>query len=493
MPWNPQTCYGAEYWHLSWCRRSCDLECNPANKEHDFEPYVHDYSCTGGCGNRCVERYEIKSAMASAKASASVAKSSGWGKWSSGESVKPGGWGAPAPDNVGGGGWGTLASGDSVDGSGRSGDQAQNVDGWGRSGDRDRPQEHEDQYRAVWQCNMTVLDLKEATIEGASYTNSAAESRSSSGARYYQSSAVCRGSTSNDQEVSANHFDIPAVPSSFESVARYSESAGPVSRLGAVDTPQPGSDQDAQASAKQKGDPMHWKLADLAVQCTDGLCQVNMGTIPVMLIEPACEDTDGMRCSFLAPNELKGSRRTAFVEEAMMQFRKQMKGKTTSKKWGHSDDAVRRFSAVMQEALDRVPEDERWEIGKNSHEDMAHAALVAYDFMIHLLPKFGQRPTRDDKFKLYLAGGARRRVGATSASAIVDSRANSVLISVPTAKRKGLLSKIDMSQKVTLSQAEEKKKIETYGVVRGGVSYQMISKHGRMITITLPCHVAAVN
>ena len=72
VPWNPQAYYAAEYRtrHLSWCRRSCDLECNPANKEHDFEPYVHDYSCTGGCGNRCVERYEIKSEMASAKASA---------------------------------------------------------------------------------------------------------------------------------------------------------------------------------------------------------------------------------------------------------------------------------------------------------------------------------------------------------------------------------------------------------------------------------------
>ena len=177
---------------------------------------------------------------------------------------------------------------------------------------------------------MTVLDLKEATIEGASYTNSPAGSMSSSGTRHTQSSAVCRASTSNDQEVSVNHFDIPAVPSSFEPVARYSESVGPVSKLGAVDTPQQGSDRDL----------MCWKLGDLAVQCTDGLCQVNMGTVPVMLIEPAGEGTDAMRCSFLAPNELKGSSRTAFVDEAARLFRKQMKGKSTSKKWGHSRDAV---------------------------------------------------------------------------------------------------------------------------------------------------------
>ena len=91
-------------------------------------------------------------------------------------------------------GWGTLASGDNVDGWGRSGDQNQNVDGWGRSGDQDRPQEHENQYRAVWQGNMAVLDHNEATIEGASYTNSAAGSRSSSGIRCVQSSAGCRGS-----------------------------------------------------------------------------------------------------------------------------------------------------------------------------------------------------------------------------------------------------------------------------------------------------------
>ena len=109
------------------------------NKEHNFELYVHDYSCTSGCGNWCVEWYEIESAMRSAKASASVTKTSGWGEWSSVDSIRPGGWGAPAPDNVSSlsGGWGTLASGSNVDSWGRSGDQAQNVSGWGRSGDQD--------------------------------------------------------------------------------------------------------------------------------------------------------------------------------------------------------------------------------------------------------------------------------------------------------------------------------------------------------------------
>ena len=79
--WNPEVDYAAAYRHLSWCRRSCDLECNPTNKESEFEPYLHDYSCAGGCGNRCVERYQIqtarRSALASTKLSASVAESGG--------------------------------------------------------------------------------------------------------------------------------------------------------------------------------------------------------------------------------------------------------------------------------------------------------------------------------------------------------------------------------------------------------------------------------
>ena len=123
VPWNQEVDYAAEYRHLDWCRRSCGLECNPNGKERDFAPYLHKDSCTGGCGNRCVERYQIKSAMASAKASASVAKS--------------GGWGTLSPSNDSSGGWGTLASGDNVGGWGRSGDQAQNVGGWGSAGGDD--------------------------------------------------------------------------------------------------------------------------------------------------------------------------------------------------------------------------------------------------------------------------------------------------------------------------------------------------------------------
>ena len=120
---------------------------------------------------------------------------------------------------------------------------------------------------------------------------------------------------------------------------------------------------------------------------------------------------------------------------------------------------------------------------------MAHAALVGYQIMVDMLPKFRQHPTRDDELYEEEHGTTDDR----PASTIVDSGANGVLLSVATAKRKDLLSKIDRLQRVTLSQAEKKQKIETNGAVRGGVSYQMMTMHRRSVMITLPCHVAAVN
>ena len=62
-----------------------------------------------------------------------------------------------------------------------------------------------------------------------------------------------------------------------------------------------------------------------------------------------------------------------------------------------------------------------------------------------------------------------------------------------TAKHKNLLDQINRLQRVTLGQAEKKQKIETYGAVRGRVSYEMRTLHGRLVMITLLCHVAAVN
>ena len=131
--------------------------------------------------------------------------------------------------------------------------------------------------------------------------------------------------------MSVNHFDILPVPLSSGPVSCYNQSAGPVPYYkegavsapgsGAITAPQPGSDLSAQFGAEKKKGPAHWNLGDLTVQCVEGRCQVHMGTFPVLLIEPVCEDTDGMRCSALAPKGLKGQCRTLFLDAAMKQFR----------------------------------------------------------------------------------------------------------------------------------------------------------------------------
>ena len=112
--------------------------------------------------------------------------------------------------------------------------------------------------------------------------------------------------------VSANHFDIPPVPSSFGPVSSYNASAVPAPGSGSIKAPQLGSDSGAQSGTGKGKGPAHWNHCDLAVQCTDGMRQINMGTFPVLLIAPTCADTDGMRCVVMAPQGLKGQRRTSF-------------------------------------------------------------------------------------------------------------------------------------------------------------------------------------
>ena len=73
--------------------------------------------------------------------------------------------------------------------------------------------------------------------------------------------------------------------------------------------------------------------------------------------------------------------------------------------------------------------------------EMAHAALVAYEVMSSMLPRFGKHPKRDGKSNKELYGD----ISSTPVSAIVDSRANRMLITPATAKRKGLLDQIDSS------------------------------------------------
>ena len=72
---------------------------------------------------------------------------------------------------------------------------------------------------------------------------------------------------------------------------------------------------------------------------------------------------------------------------------------------------------------------------------------------------------------------AQAKVEITSGGAVIDGGVNSVLISEETAEHKGLLDKVNKMTKVTLSQAKKAKKMETYSVAQGSISYKMMSKH----------------
>ena len=177
VPWDPTTYWAVEYNHVFTCRGSCGCSCNPTNRENalhiaclhegdeeaplpqacgevnviEQERYIHDQDCTGGCDNRCVERYEIREAarveqyriqeaLRSARASTEVPDPrtghGGWGSSSRGDGVAVGGWGRPGEHRVNGGWgasspdiWNTTASGD---GWGETVSGQQNLDSWGR-------------------------------------------------------------------------------------------------------------------------------------------------------------------------------------------------------------------------------------------------------------------------------------------------------------------------------------------------------------------------
>ena len=98
--------------------------------------------------------------------------------------------------------------------------------------------------------------------------------------------------------------------------------------------------------------------------------------------------------------------------------------------------------------------------------------------------KVRKHPKRDGKSNKELYSD----ISSTPVSAIVDSRANGVLITPATAKRKGLLDQIDSSHQVTINQANADQKFETFGTLEGGVPFQMKSVHGRTLTIRLASH-----
>jgi len=197
-----------------------------------------------------------------------------------------------------------------------------------------------------------------------------------------------------------------------------------------------------------------------------------------------------------APSGLSRQQRKEFLQEASRRFETQMSKCSALNNWMDQNEwSVKRFAAAMKEAREQAPLDERWKLGSGqSHQEMARGALVMYEVMTTLLPKYGKHPKRDSELCREDQADVDVELDVvTSGGAVIDGGANGVVISPQTAERKGLLEKVDRTTKVSLSQAEKEKKMETYGVIQGGVTYKMLSKHGRLVTITLLCHMAPVN
>jgi hypothetical protein len=101
--------------------------------------------------------------------------------------------------------------------------------------------------------------------------------------------------------------------------------------LGAV--ADPGTNEIAEQKKEpvgQHGGKKHWNLTDLSVLCTEGRCQVNMGTIPVLLTAPTW---DGIKYVAAAPSGLSKQRRNSFLKEASRRFQAQMIKHTASNNW----------------------------------------------------------------------------------------------------------------------------------------------------------------
>ena len=121
----------------------------------------------------------------------------------------------------------------------------------------------------------------------------------------------------------------------------------PTPGLGSVKPEQ----KDAKSSVSQWQERRDWGLGDLTVQCNKGKCQVNMGDIPVLLIEPNCTDTDGMKCTVTAPGGLSKKKRTDFLKEAVDKFESQMTKQTVSQEWNQeeADGSLGKWCAIKRD------------------------------------------------------------------------------------------------------------------------------------------------
>ena len=184
-----------------------------------------------------------------------------------------------------------------------------------------------------------------------------------------------------------------------------------------------------------------------------------MGTILVLF---TVLTWDSIKHVAAAPSGLSKQQRKAFLREASHQFQAQMGKRAALSNWGHSDEVTKHFAEAMKEVRDQALKEEHWKLNKDqNHKEMAHRALVMYKVMSKLLLKYGKHLKQDHES----CQRVHEDVGNMSGFAVIDSGANSTLISPQTVKHKGLLDKVNKPKRVTLSQAEKDKRMEMYSVI----------------------------
>jgi hypothetical protein len=153
-----------------------------------------------------------------------------------------------------------------------------------------------------------------------------------------------------------------------------------------------------------------------------------MGDIPVLFTAPTW---GGIEHVAAAPSGLGRTKRNHFLREARLQFQTQMSQRTISNvraarsangdsQLGFGAETVGRFADAMKEAREQAPKAERWKLTKEqSHNEMARGALVMYEVMAALLPKYGRHPKRVS----LSCQEAQAKVEITSGGAVIDGGA----------------------------------------------------------------------
>ena len=187
------------------------------------------------------------------------------------------------------------------------------------------------------------------------------------------------------------HFNIPPMLLSFSLVVSYNVGTVLTLSSGSVKTSQADLKLSEQTNTNKKEEL--WSHCNLTVQCTCNKCQVNMGTILVLMITLKCANTGSMECVMIALIGLNKQKHGNFLKKASKEFSAQMVKRTASQEWDHSTEDTKHFAVAMQEAQNQVLKDQHWKLTKDhSHNEMAHAALVAFNVMQSMLLKVHKHP-----------------------------------------------------------------------------------------------------